>query len=99
MPFAFRTHHRPLTAHVLDDPAIVHVFPIAGQPFHLRSGPGLAFAVIDRLAPGGELRVDGQVTDNDGFVWWRADSGDRWVRSDIVTVVEGECRNLPTINA
>jgi hypothetical protein len=64
---------------------------------NLRGGPALNFAVVDRLPPGGELSVDGQATDNDGFAWWRATDGVRWVRSDIVSVVSGTCSDLPVI--
>ncbi len=64
---------------------------------NLRSGPGLEFAVVDRLVPGAELPINGQAIDNDSFVWWRAATGDRWVRSDIVTVVAGECGGLPQV--
>lgn len=63
---------------------------------NIRSGPALSFAVVDRLAPGGTVTVDGVVNDNDGFPWYRIVSGDRWIRSDIVTTV-GACGVLPTI--
>jgi hypothetical protein len=65
---------------------------------NLRSGPALSFTVVDRLAPGSRVEIDGQVIDNDGFPWYRLTSGDRWVRSDIVTPV-GECGLIPMINA
>ncbi|MBC7812389.1 MAG: ferritin-like domain-containing protein [Burkholderiales bacterium] len=65
---------------------------------NLRSGPGLNFPVIGRLAPGERLTVNGQVVDNDGFPWWRAEDGINWVRSDIVSVVEGSCEGLPVIS-
>lgn len=64
---------------------------------NLRSGPALNYAVVDRLPPGGELSVDGQATDNDGFQWWCATDGVRWVRSDIVSVVSGSCSSLPVV--
>lgn len=65
---------------------------------NIRSGPALSFTVVDRLAPGNTVTVDGQVSDTDGFPWFRLVSGDRWIRSDIVTPV-GNCGLLPTITA
>lgn len=73
------------------------VMPGGNYNCNLRSGPGLNYPVVGRLAPGETLAVDGQTTDTDGFPWWRSTLGDQWVRSDIVVSTEGECSTLPVI--
>lgn len=65
---------------------------------NLRSGPGLDFEVVTLINPGQRLRINGQATDPDGFVWWRSDDDAGWVRSDIVSVVNGQCENLPVVS-
>lgn len=55
---------------------------------NLRSGPGTDFDIIGILEPGERLAVLSQEQTGNA-VWYRL-AGERWVRSDIVTV-QGEC--------
>ncbi len=43
----------------------------ADTALRLRSGPGTQYTLQGSLAPGQPIRVTGQFTDPEGFVWWR----------------------------
>lgn len=64
---------------------------------NLRFGPGLNFEIVGKLNASDTISVDAQSLDNDGFVWWRASTGDRWIRSDVVRPTNGDCSQLPTL--
>ncbi|MCA0453702.1 MAG: SH3 domain-containing protein [Chloroflexi bacterium] len=64
---------------------------------NLRFGPGLNFEIVGKLLAGDTVTVDAQSLDNDGFVWWRVSTGDRWVRSDVVRATGGDCSVLPAL--
>lgn len=64
---------------------------------NLRGGPGTTYAVVGTLSPGMNTAIDGQAAGNDGFVWWRLESG-AWVRAD-VTGVTGFCAAVPEVPA
>ncbi len=64
---------------------------------NLRFGPGLNYEIVGKLNAGATIAVDAQSLDNDGFIWWRASTGDRWVRSDVVRPTAGDCSQLPTL--
>ncbi len=73
------------------------VMPNGNFNGNLRFGPGLNFEIVGKLKSGETLAVDAQSTDNDGFIWWRASTGDRWIRSDVVQPTVGNCSQLPTL--
>lgn len=60
-----------------------------------RIGPGTTFDRAGTLAANTPLHVTGQVSADDGFIWWRLEN-DYWVREDVVTL-SGDCLNVPVI--
>jgi uncharacterized protein YgiM (DUF1202 family) len=67
----------------------------AASAVNLRSGPGTTFELAGALKAGQTSIVTGQVTDSDGVVWWRLESGS-WVRSDVVST-GGNCTAVPQV--
>ncbi|MBZ0280172.1 MAG: SH3 domain-containing protein [Anaerolineae bacterium] len=51
---------------------------------NLRSGPGTDFDRVGRLVAEDLYVVSGQVTGDDGFVWWKLIDDAGWIRSDLV---------------
>ncbi|MCB9451167.1 MAG: hypothetical protein H6672_06990 [Anaerolineaceae bacterium] len=64
---------------------------------NLRSGPGTSYDRAGTLAGGTPIEAIGQMTGEDGFVWWQL-VDNRWVRSDVVNE-EGGCETLPQASA
>ena len=60
---------------------------------NLRSAPGTDQPPVGRLDPELQLRVVGQATGSDGYVWWQL-FDTSWVRSDVVREA-GSCEELP----
>lgn len=67
-----------------------------GGNVKLRGGPGTDYPIFGQITPTTNAIVTGQITGEDGFVWWRTFSGG-WVRADAATV-SGACDNIPTVN-
>jgi WD40 repeat protein len=65
----------------------------ANEAVNLREGPGTTFAVSGALEAGLTAIVDGQTTDDEGFIWWHLARG-VWVRADVVEAL-GDCENVP----
>jgi len=58
-------------------------FKVTYPTVNLRSGPGRTFDWEGYAESGQELKVTGEATGDDGYVWWQA--GTVWVRSDLGT--------------
>lgn len=61
-----------------------------------RRGPGTDYEIDGQLPQGSYTYVFGQILADDGFIWYRlGDSG--FLRSDLPTVVGGDCSQAPTV--
>jgi hypothetical protein len=58
-------------------------FKVSYPTINLRSGPGQDFDWEGYAESGQELKVTGEATGDDGYIWWQA--GTVWVRSDLGT--------------
>lgn len=62
----------------------------------LYSGPGGGFTVVDALAAGQFVTLDGQARDSAGGVWWRVRGSGLWVDAAAMSGDPG-CANLPFV--
>lgn len=69
---------------------------VASREVNLRAGPGTTYAQRGSLSSGQMVAVTGQAMGQDGFIWWRLNTG-TWVRSDIVTA-RGDCSAVPVVS-
>jgi hypothetical protein len=67
----------------------------AAKTVNLRAGPGTEFDRAGMLEAGQTELIVGQAPGEDGFVWWKLESGN-WVRSDVVTA-GGNCVDVPVV--
>jgi hypothetical protein len=72
---------------------------VLGSGANLRSGAGPNFAVARSVAGATVLRVNGQRTGQDGFVWYRAEDDSSWIRADLVNIDAACSTNLLTLDA
>ena len=56
----------------------------ANATVRLRGGPGSGFPMVGTMQTGDSLKVTGEDTGTDGFIWWQVGT-DMWVRSDLGT--------------
>jgi SH3-like domain-containing protein len=81
----------PIHAQVADSPAakgearaafIQCTFTTAYNKVNLRSGPGTENSIVGKLTAGESIKVTGETTGKDGYIWWQVGSS-AWVRSDL----------------
>ncbi|MDX2139633.1 MAG: DUF1349 domain-containing protein [Chloroflexota bacterium] len=66
---------------------------VLGSGANLRTGAGPNFSVARSVTGGEQITVNGQLTGEDGFVWYRAVEDSAWVRADLVQL-DAECEGL-----
>lgn len=61
-----------------------------------RRGPGTTYEIAGQLPQGSYTYVFGQILADDGFIWYQLGDGG-FLRSDLPTVVGGDCSQAPTV--
>lgn len=63
---------------------------------NLRQGASTSSAEAGTLGAGETAQIIGQAAGGDGATWWQTADG-LWLRSDVVSVQEGDCETVPTV--